>query len=118
MSSTDAHTSFHCRTGLVQQFDLQRAFRSIDWELRVFKSRRAHAFARIIGSAVAFLRNSHEVLIELLVHILVVKNRNGISTFRNTGKSNLRAQGSWIDIGCLRADRLGCIAWKSFGAPE
>src|SRR5215471_1783036 len=99
---------------LINQLDLDGLLRRAQRKLRFVKVRRAHLLLRIIGSAVALLRDSEEALVELSVHILVVKHRDCVDPLRNIAEDHLGAHRLAIDVRLLAAKRRGCVLRKTF----
>src|SRR6266403_1856615 len=99
------HKAHSCRL-LVDQRDLDRLLRSVQREFGLVERGRALFLLGVVGSAVALLGHSHEVLVHLSVAVFVVKDRDGESTLWKVLKGHLGAQGLGIDLDTLLTDGL------------
>src|SRR5215472_17584387 len=99
---------------LINQLDLDGLLRRAQRKLRLVKARRTHLFLRVIGSAVTFLGDSEQPLVQLSVQILIVEHRDSVDSLRNIAEDHLGAHRLAIDVRLLAAKRSGCALRKTF----
>src|ERR1700740_3229234 len=66
------------------------------------------------SSAITFLRHAHKVLVELLVHVFVMKDRHRIDAAAEVGEHNSRTQRLRVNVGGLRMECLRGVVREAF----